>query len=144
MFDILLAAAAVFTPQASATWQVIDINSELKRVLSVDVASKPANPKPDAVIKARVFVTLNDPNISALTGFWSIDCGKNMHRVSDTITIDKAGVASEPDPDALAWEANVAGTLFASVTDYVCRGTTKYSGKTFQGAQPIAAANAFL
>ena len=140
----LLAAAMMLMPQASANWQVIDINNDLRRVLTVDIASKPVAPKPDAIVKARIFVTLDDPGMSALTGHWYIDCGKNLHRVSDTALYDKAGQLGEADPEPLPWEPTIAGSLFASVTDYVCRGAIHHPGKTATGSAPIAAANAFL
>lgn len=144
MFDILFAAGMMLAPQAAPTWQVIDINNELKRVLTVDVGSVPASAKPDAIINARIFVTVDMPEISALTGFWSIDCGKNLHRVSGTSTFDKAGKISEADPDPLPWEANAAGSLFDSVAKYACRGVVPHPGKSVTGNAPIAAANAML
>ena len=144
MLDIMLAAILALGPQTSTSWQVIDINVEQKRVLTVDIASKPANPRADAIIKARVFVTVDMPEITALTGYWSINCGNKTHQVSNTVTFDRNGVASEPDPDPLAWEATTAGTLFEAVEDYVCRGQVKFPGKVTTGKAPIAAANAFL
>ncbi|RYY47572.1 MAG: hypothetical protein EOP59_00880 [Sphingomonadales bacterium] len=144
MLDILLAASIAFAPQTSTTWQLIDINRELSRVLTVDIATKPAAPKPDAIVKARIFVTMDNPEISALTGYWTIDCGKNLHRVSETAIYDKAGKLGPADPEPLPWEATSSGTLFQAVADYVCGGKTLYPGKVVTGSAPIAAANALL
>lgn len=144
MLDIVLAAIAALTPQASTTWQAVDINTGNGRVLLVDIATKPAKPKADAIIAARVFVTVDMKDISALTGLWTIDCGKNLHQVSKTVTFDKAGTPSQPDPNPLEWEPTTAGSLFDVVTEYVCRGKTLLPGKTITGAAPIAAANALL
>ena len=144
MLDILLAAVAALTSQASTTWQVIDINAEAKRVLAVDVATKPTTLKPDAIVKARIFVTVDMPDISALTGYWVIDCGKNLHQVRDTATFDKAGKASAPDLVPMEWEANPSGSLFEAVANYVCRGQPGRPGELLTGAAPIAAANALL
>lgn len=142
MLDLLLAAAVMLTPQtASTTWQVIDINDELQRVLTVDTIHKATTVKTSGIVKARVFVTVDMPEISALTGFWSIDCGKKMHRVSETVTFDAAGTPSAPDPVPLKWEATPAGSLFEAVSNYVCRGEIKHPGVTLKGAAPITDAN---
>jgi hypothetical protein len=144
MLDIMLAAIAAVMPQASTSWQVIDINSETMRVLTVDTATKPATPNPNAIVKARIFVTVEMPNISALVGYWTIDCRQKKHRVSDSATFDKAGKLDAPDPVPLDWEATPPNSLFEAVADYVCRGTLKHPGVVLRGSAPIAEANALL
>ena len=144
MLDIVLAAMAVLTPQASPKWQVIDINEEHKRVVTVDVAARPATPKSDGIVKARVFITVDMPKISALLGYWWIDCGRKLHRVTDTAAFDKSGKLGKPDSQGPEWEPTTPGSLFSAVEDYVCRGETDRPGFHLFGDAPIEEANALL
>lgn len=144
MFAAMLAALLATAPQAQPVWQVLDIHKEQKRLLAIDVASVPQAVKADSIVKARIFVKFDMPELSALITYWTIDCAKNLHQVSETSTFDKAGNMSPPDHDALPWEATPPDSLFDVVTLYVCKGQNLLPGKTMTGTAPIAAANAFL